>query len=187
MAFTVQDDGVYFDNIWGYDGNTFKPDFDAYYWQWDGYFDPGQTLTCFTTDQIEGWNEFSWSNAEYDRLDELQTKEMDENKRAEYIHGMQAAMYGDAPCITTVFPYKLMAYRTDKWDGWSRSGYGEGPPFVTGALPWAYYSLTPKSAEEEESDNFGLWAAIIAAAVVVILVIVWLVARSRRGGPAMEE
>jgi peptide/nickel transport system substrate-binding protein len=187
VAVSVQDDGVYFDSIWGYEGDTFVPDFDAYYWQWDGYYDPGQSLTCFTTDQIEGWNEFAWSNPEYDRYDVLQTKEMDEAKRAEYIQLEQKVMYDDAPCIVTTHPLKLQAYRTDKWDGWSRCQYGEGPAFLTASMPWAYYNLTPKSAEEEESDDFGLWAAIIAAAVVVILVIVWLVARSRRGGPAIEE
>ncbi|RPI30502.1 MAG: ABC transporter substrate-binding protein, partial [Actinomycetota bacterium] len=186
VAFTVQDDGVYFDSIWGYDGDTFKPDFDAYIWQWDGYFDPGQTLTCFTTEQIEGWNEMSWANDEYQRLDDLQEKEMDPDQRAEYIHQMQEVMYEDAPYITTAFPLKLQAYRTDKWDGWTRQMDGRGPAFLTASDPRAYWKLTPKSAEEESSD-FGLWAAIIAAAAVVILVIVGLVLRSRRGGPAMEE
>ncbi len=63
VKFSVQDEGVYFDSIWGYKGDTFYPDFDAYYWEWDGYRDPGQSLTCFTTPQIEGWNEFAWANA----------------------------------------------------------------------------------------------------------------------------
>jgi peptide/nickel transport system substrate-binding protein len=187
VAVSVQDDGVYFDSIWGYEGDTFVPDFDAYYWSWDGYFDPGQSLTCFTTDQIEGWNEFAWSNSEYDRYDVLQTKEMDEAKRAEYIQLEQQAMYDDAPCIVTTHPLKLQAYRTDKWDGWSRCQYGEGPAFLTASMPWAYYNLTPKSAEEEESDNFGLWAAIIVAIIVVVLIVLALVLRSRRGGPAIEE
>ncbi|HSL94495.1 MAG TPA: ABC transporter substrate-binding protein [Thermoleophilia bacterium] len=187
VVMSVQDEGVYFDSIWGYKGDTFYPDFDAYYWQWDGYFDPGQSLTCFTTDQIEGWNEMAWSNPEFDRLDVLQAKEMDEAQRAMYIQGMQQAMYEDAPCIVTTHPLKLQAYRTDKWDGWSQCGFGEGPAFLTASMPWAYYNLTPKSAEEEEGDDFGLWAAIIAGAVVAILVILALVLRSRRGGPAMEE
>jgi peptide/nickel transport system substrate-binding protein len=191
VAFTVQDQGVYFDSIWGYKGNTFYPDFDAYYWEWDGYFDPGQTLTCFTTPQIEGFNEFSWANAEYSRLDKLQAAEMDANKRADYIHQMQQVMYQDAPCIVTVHPYKLQAYRTDKWNGWKLTGgpngeYGPQMAFLTAAIPWAYYNLTPKVAEES-SSNHGMWVAIIVAAVVVVLVIVFLVWRSRRGGPAIEE
>jgi len=185
VAFSVQDDGVYLDSIWNYKGDTFYPDFDAFYWEWDGYADPGQTLTSFTTEQIEGWNEFSWANDEYQRLDDLQAKEMDENRRVEYIHQMQEAMYEDCPCFTTVFPFKLQAYRTDKWDGWKRSMDGRGPVFLTMMLPWAYYNLTPKAVEEEGS-NLGLWAAIIVAIVLVVGIAVWLIVRHRRGGPAME-
>jgi hypothetical protein len=46
----------------------------------------------FTTEQIEGWSEFSWANHEYRRLDDLQESEMDPDKRAEYIHQIQEAM-----------------------------------------------------------------------------------------------
>ena len=54
MVLSVQDEGVYFDNIWAYDGDTFAPDFDAYLWNWDGYADPGQSLTCFTSGADRG-------------------------------------------------------------------------------------------------------------------------------------
>jgi len=185
VALSVEDEGVYFDSVWAYEGDTFAPDFDAYYWYWDGYYDPGMSLASFTTDQIEGSNEFAWSNAEFDRLSVLQSQEMDEVKRAEYIHSMQQVMYDDAPCIVTMHPLKLQAYRTDKWDGWKQSGYGEGPAFLTISMPWAYYNLTPKSAEE--GSDFGLWSAATAATAVGILVIGVLVLRRRRGGPAMEE
>ena len=190
VKFSVQDQGVYFDNIWGYKGDTFYPDFDAYYWEWDGYFDPGQTLTCFSPAQIEGWNEFSWNNEEYGRLDALQAAEMDADKRAEYIWQMQQVMYEDAPCFTTVHPYKLQAYRTSTWDGWKLTGNGgkDGPQFafLSAAMPWAYVNLTPKAAAEDKS-NLGLWVAIIVGVIVVVGLIVWLVARARRGGPAVEE
>jgi len=185
VAFSVQDQGVYFDNIWGYKGDTFHPDFDAFYWEWDGYIDPGQSLTCFTTEQIEGWNEFSWANDEYQRLDDLQESEMDPDKRAEHIWAMQQVMYEECPCFTTVFPFKLQAYRTDKWDGWSRSLNGRGPAFLTASDPRAYWQLTPKADEGEES-TLGMWAAIIAAVVLIVAVVLWLVVRSRRGGPAEE-
>ena len=116
----------------------------------------------------------------------LQSKELDEVKRAEYIQSLQQVMYDDAPCIVTLHPLKLQAYRTDKWDGWTQCGNGEGPAFLTQSLTWAYYNLTPKAAEKDESQ-LGLWVAIIVAVVVVVGVAIWLVARMRRGGPAMEE
>ena len=186
VALSVQDEGVYFDNIWAYKGDTFAPDFDAYLWNWDGYVDPGQSLTCFTTGQIEGWNEFAWSNADYDRLDELQAAEMDADKRADYIRQMQAVMYGDCPAFTTVFPLKLAAYRTDKWDGWSRCNNGHGGTFLAASMPLPYSQLTPKVAEETTS-SLGLWVAIIVAVIVVLAVVLLLVLRSRRGAPATEE
>jgi len=44
------------------------------------------------TEQIEGWNEFSRANDEYQRLNDLQESEIDSDKRADYIHRIQAAM-----------------------------------------------------------------------------------------------
>ncbi len=41
-------------------------------------------------------------------------------------------MYEDCPCIVLAHPYKLDAYRTDKWTGWQRAGYGEGAAFMGG-------------------------------------------------------
>ena len=186
VELSVQDEGVYFDNIWAYEGDTFVPDFDAYLWNWDGYVDPGQSLTCYTTAQIEGWNEYAWSNPKYDELDVLQASEMDADKRADLIHQMQAVMYEDCPGFTTVFPLKLEAYRTDKWDGWSRSNNGNGGTFLAASMPLPYSQLTPKVAEEDTS-SLGLWVAIILAVIVVVAVALLLMLRSRRSGPAMEE
>jgi len=135
VRFQVVDEAVYFDKIWNYNGDTFEPDFDTYIWQWDGYHDPGQTLDCFTTAQIEGWNEFAWSNAKYDALDVEQNQTIDVNQLAELIKQMQAVMYEDAPTIVTAFPYKLAAYRTDKWEGWTRALNGKGPGLPLGHLP----------------------------------------------------
>ena len=66
IEYQVMDDGIYYDSIWAYEGNTYSPDFDMYLWNYDGYADPGDTLASFTTAQIENWNEPCWSNAEYD-------------------------------------------------------------------------------------------------------------------------
>jgi peptide/nickel transport system substrate-binding protein len=187
VVLSVQDEGVYFDNIWAYEGNDFVPDFDAYLWSWDGYADAGQSLTCFTTGQIEGWNEFAWSYAPFDELDVQQTVEMDPEKRAEYIRGMQQAMYEDAPCIVTVHPLKLEAYRTDKWDGWARCNNGNGGAFLAASMPWPYSGLTPKVAEQANSSGSNTWVWVAVAVVAVIVVVMIVVLMRRRGGQAMEE
>ncbi len=188
IDYSVQDDGVYYDKIWNYEGDTFVPDFDIYYWQWDGYMDPGQTLDCWTTSQIEGWNEMAWSNAEYDRLDVEQNQALDPEKRAKLIRRMQEVMWEDAATIVTVFPLKLEAYRTDKWSGWTRCNYGQGPAFCNQINPWAYYKLLPRVAQEGDGGlSAGAWIGIILAVVVVAGAGVWLVLRSRRRSSEAEE
>ena len=112
VKFSVQDDGVYFDSIWGYKGDTFYPDFDAYYWEWDGYCDPGQTLTCFTTAQIEGWNEFSWANDEYGRSTSCRRTRWTPTSAPSTSTRCSRSCTRTVRAIVTVHPYKLQAYRT---------------------------------------------------------------------------
>jgi peptide/nickel transport system substrate-binding protein len=186
IKLAVYDDGVYYDRIWNYDGNTFAPDFDMYLWYWDGYFDPGQTLDCFSTAQIENNNELAWSNAEFDRLDGVQSSTMDPNQRAEVIKQMQQVMYEDCPVIVLTHPYKLEAYRTDKWTGWERANYGTGPAFAGQINPWAYYNMEPKTATASGGGSSSAWiVAVVVAAIVAAVVAFVLVRRSRRS--AAEE
>ena len=56
---------------------TWKPDFDMVVWDWTGYFDPGQTLSCLTTGEIGSLNEPFWSNAQYDALNTQQSSTID--------------------------------------------------------------------------------------------------------------
>ena len=32
IEYQVMDDGIYYDSIWAYEGNTYSPDFDMYLW-----------------------------------------------------------------------------------------------------------------------------------------------------------
>jgi len=187
VVLTVQDEGVFFDKIWNYEGDAYAPDFDAYYWNWDGYFDPGQTLDCWTTGQIEGWNEQGWSNERFDELNVAQNQEMDPDKRAELIHQMQQVMYEECPLIVTTHPLKLEAYNTEKWTGWTRCNFGQGPAFCGASGTWEFTGLKPRTvAETSGGTNVGLWIGIGVAATVVVGLIVFFVLRGRRGGPAEE-
>jgi peptide/nickel transport system substrate-binding protein len=184
VALQVVDEAVYFDKIWNYEGDTFVPDFDAYVWQWDGYHDPGQTLDCFITDQIEGWNEMAWSNPTFDELDTQQNQTFDEEARADIIRQMQQVMYEDAAAIVTVFPYKLQVYRVDRWEGWQRALDGKGPAFLSATFPWSYMEVQPVGADEEAQSS-TLWIALVAGAVVVgllVVVVLW-----RRGSAKRVE
>jgi peptide/nickel transport system substrate-binding protein len=175
------DEGVYYDAIWNYEGDTFVPDFDMYLWAWAGYAEAGQNFSCFTTSQIENNNEFAWSNEEFDRLDEKQNVTLDPDQRAEVVKQQQQVMYEDSPCIVFAHPYRLEAYRTDKWTGWQRARYGTGPAFLAQSIPYLYQNLEPKTAAESGGGPSSTWIVVIvgiaiAAAVVAIL----LVLRGRR-------
>ena len=186
---SVLDEGVYYDAIWNYDGDTFTPDFDIYYWQWgNGYYDAGQSLDCYTTAQIEGWNEMAWSNPEFDRLDEAQNATLDENERAELIKQMQQVMYEDCPVIVTAHPYLLNAYRTDTWQGWDVANYGKGPTYMHFLNSWSFYEVEPKTATEAfggtSSTTIVIIIVVVAAAAVGAFL---LVRRSRRVRASVED
>ncbi len=177
---SVLDTGVYYDAIWNYEGDTFVPDFDMYLWSWEGYVDAGQNFSCFTTAQIENNNEFAWSNEEFDRLDEVQMTTLDPDQRAEIIRQQQQVMYEDAPCIVFAHSYILQAYRTDKWTGWQRAGYGKGPAFLAGA-PLIYQNLEPKTATASGGGVSSTWiVVIVAVAIAAAVVAIFLVLRGRR-------
>jgi peptide/nickel transport system substrate-binding protein len=187
LKLAVYDSGVYDDRIWNYEGDTFVPDFDMYIWTWDGFLDPGQTLDCFTTSQIENWNDPAWSNKEFDRLDELQSSTLDPNQRAEVIKQMQEVMYQDCPVIVMTYPYKLAAYRTDRWQGWQRENYGTGAAFCGASGPWAYYNIEPKTATAASGGTSSTWIVIIAAIAVAAAVAAFVLVRRGRRAGAEEE
>jgi peptide/nickel transport system substrate-binding protein len=180
IKLSVLDSGVYYDAIWNYEGDTFVPDFDMYLWSWDGYVEAGQNFSCFTTSQIENNNEFAWSNEEFDRLDGVQMTTLDPDQRAEVIKQQQQVMYEDSPCIVFVHSYKLEAYRTDKWTGWQRAGYGAGPAFYAGA-PLIYQNLEPRTATTSEGGLSSTWIVVlVVAAITAAVVAILLVLRGRR-------
>ena len=49
IKFEVIDTGALISRVYNYVGPTYKPDFDMYIWYWDGFSDPGLTLSTFTT------------------------------------------------------------------------------------------------------------------------------------------
>jgi peptide/nickel transport system substrate-binding protein len=187
IQYQVMDDGVYYDSIWGYQGDTYSPDFDLYIWEWDGYADPGDTLASFTTKQIEYWNEPCWSDARFDALVEQQASELDAAKRAQLIWQAQQEFYEQSPQIVLSYPQKLEAVNTAKWDGWTRMYDGKGAAFYTSYLRDSYLQLKPKAAAAQSSSRLGSGAmtAIIAAAVVIVAGAAALVVRRRR--PRREE
>ncbi len=187
IQYSVVDEGALGDDIWNYKGDTYAPDYDLALWDFMGYLDPGDSAACFTTDQIENYNEMNWSNAEYDRLTVEQYREMDTAKRMELLKQGQAVMYAEQPMIVIDYPYVLQAVNTSRWDGWQ--------PYVGGSV-WAnmidrqsYIELKPKVAAAAAAKGSGsstiAWVAVGVAAVAGSALVVWLKRRGERR--AVEE
>jgi peptide/nickel transport system substrate-binding protein len=136
-------------------------------------------LKHFTTSQIENNNEFAWSNEEFDRLDPVEMGTLDPYQRAEVVKQMQELMYQDSPCIVLAHPYKLQAYRTDKWTDWQRAGHGEGPAFM-GNVPLLYQNVEPKTATASGGGPRLTLILVIVVAAVAAAVAFFLVRRGRR-------
>ena len=189
IEYTVVDEGALGDSIWNYKGDTYAPDYDLALWDFMGYIDPGDSAACFTTEQIENYNEMNWSNAEYDRLTEEQYREMDVAARMELLKQAQAVMYAEQPMIVIDYPSVLQAVNVAKWDGWQ--------PYVQGSV-WnnfldrqSYIELKPKVAADTATTTSGgsssstVWIVVAVIVVVAGALIAWLVLRRR--GRALEE
>ena len=189
LKITLQfmDSGALSGHIYNYAGKTYDPDFDMYVWSWAGFTDPGQTLSCETTQMIGLANEPGWSNTEYDKLYEQQLTTLDPQKRAEVLAKMQQIMYEQTPWIVITYPYTLQAYNTAKWTGWTRILDGKGPAFYTGnqGQILSYLNLKPKTANSGSKSGTTAIIAIVAVAVVVVIAVVFLV-RRRHGRREIE-
>ena len=182
----VVDEGALGDSVWNYKGDTYAPDYDLALWDFMGYIDPGDSAACFTTDQIENYNEMNWSNAENDKLCARQYEELEPQKRIEILKQMQQIMYAEQPMIVLDYPSVLQAVNTAKWDGWA--------PYVSGSV-WnnmisrqSYLSVRPKVAATTTSQSSSpatVWIVVAVAAALVIGLVVWLARRGR--GRALEE
>ena len=187
IKYSVVDEGALGDDIWNYKGDTYAPDYDLALWDFMGYLDPGDSAACFTTDQIENYNEMNWSNAEYDRLTEKQYREMDTATRMDLLKQGQAVMYAEQPMIVIDYPYVLQAVNTSNWEGWQ--------PYVGGSV-WAnmidrqsYIEVRPKAAAAAATEGGGSSAVTWIVVAVIVLVgaglASWLVLRGR--SRAVEE
>ena len=186
IQYQVMDDGVYYDSIWGYEGDTYSPDFDMYIWDWDGYADPGDTLASFTTGQIEYWNEPCWSNAQFDKLIEQQAVELADDARKDLIWQAQQVFYEDTPEIVLSYPQKLEAVNTARWDGWTRMYDGTGAAFYTSYVRDSYLNLTPKAAESSAGGSNSTLIAVIVAILVVVGIATLVLLRRRRETSEVE-
>jgi peptide/nickel transport system substrate-binding protein len=183
IVLSVENDGTINDGIYAYKGDTYAPDFDLFIWGWGGTADPGYQLGSFITSQIEWWNDCCFSSAEYDELYSAQDAEMDWPTREKQVQRMQQIFYEDAPYVVLYYPQTLIAYNSDKWEGWVPYPGETGRVVLQNDNIDTYVQVQPKTAATEttSSSSSTLWIVIgaVVAAIVIVLALV-LVRRGRR-------
>jgi peptide/nickel transport system substrate-binding protein len=119
--------------------------FDLFIWGWGGDPDPNALLKIFTTAEIGSSSDSLWSNAQYDKLYTEQNTATDDATRKIYMDQMQNLMYDQAPYHILYYDATLVAYRTDRFSGWSNQPVANGTPLF-GYGSFTYTTLLDATA-----------------------------------------
>lgn len=189
IKYEVMDESALLAKMYNYDGDTFKPDYDMFFWDWVGAgTDPNYILGIFTTVQIGNLNDSCYSNSEYDKLYAEQQTTTDVQARLEIVHNMQKIIYEQTPYITLVYARNLEAYNSKDWTGWVQSPAGKGGVIYNADTIDTYLNVKPATAEgtsSESSSSSGL--IVIVIVVVVIIVVAAVITVMRRRSRSVEE
>jgi peptide/nickel transport system substrate-binding protein len=184
------DNGALMAKIFNTDAGTFAPDFDLCIWGWYNGTEPGQGVSYFCTDQINGWSDSAYSNPEFDKLYTLQMHTIDTAKRKAILDQMQQIIYEESPYLLLTYFTDTEGWNTAKWTGWVRSPAGYGNVVNQTGLVATYLFVEPKTTAVSTSGGSGggsstaLWVGVIAVAVVGAVILVLL---RRRRSQTMEE
>ena len=113
---------------------------------------------------------------------------MDAAARKDQVTRMQQMFYEQAPYAVLYYPKALIAYNTDKWEGWVPYPNPNGLVVLSGDNIDSYVQVQPKAAattETASSSSSTLW--IVIGAVIAIIVIVLVVVLMRRGRRSETE
>jgi peptide/nickel transport system substrate-binding protein len=119
------DGGAQSDLIYDQDFDT-----DMYLWGWGAELDPSLKLSVLLTEQIGKRSDCFWSNEEYDELYYEQLNQVDREERIETVHEMQKIVYEEAPYVILYNSDSVEAYRTDKFEGWTKVPSGIGTTII---------------------------------------------------------
>ncbi len=162
--------------------------YDMFVWGWTPYVDPDPMLSYFTQGQVTtdidsvGYNDANWTSPEYDALYTQQNAELDRTKRIDLVHQMLTIFYDESTYVVLFEDADLQAYRTDRFEGWTRQPAETGPVIFTNTSP-TYFNLKPIGGDGgDEGGGMGTGAliAIIAGGVAVLGVGASLAMRSRK-------
>jgi peptide/nickel transport system substrate-binding protein len=187
ITLTVMNDGSISDGIYNYKGNTYAPDYDLFIWGWSGNVDPDYILGDFITPQIEMWNDCCWSNAQFDKLFAEESTQIDPTKRVAQVQEMQKLFYDSAPYSVICYPKALMAYNTDKWEGWVPYPSADGVVVMSADNIDSYTNLRLKTTTATKSGSSTTTWIVVLVIVIVAIVAIVLVLRNRSRNRAVTE
>ena len=140
LEVTVMDDTQLYDA-------QLRGEYDMFVWGWTPFVDPDPMLSYFTCDQVTtdpddpGSNDANWCDERYDELYEQQKVELDPARRREIVHEMLRLFNQESTYLVLFQDPDLQAYRTDRFEGWTRQPADIGPVLFTNTSP-TYANLT---------------------------------------------
>ena len=162
----------------------YAADYDMFIWGWGSEADPDFILSVLTCDQIMGWSDTFWCNDKYSRMYAEQKEQLDLDERAATIKEMQRIAYEDNPYVILYYDNQLEAWRTDKFEGWSKTPSDADPGQVAFTFTTkTYMDLRPLSAGGTGSSESGGTSPLlfVGLGIVAIAVIAGIVVLLRRG------
>lgn len=172
------------------DGDTLSTEanaanYDMYFSGWSMGPDPDYQLGINTCGQLPtqpdgsgGTSQDGYCNPEFDKLYEQQQVELDEAKRIELVHEMLAMNYEDSVSVVLYYPNQLEAYRSDRFEGFSKMPTENGI-IANQSGYWGFRTVKPVGeGGGAGSSQTGLW--VILGVVVVAGAIGVGVAANRR-------
>ncbi|TKK86424.1 ABC transporter substrate-binding protein [Herbidospora galbida] len=156
-------------------------DYDMFEWGWVVEPDPDYQMSVFTCgkrsykdgDSIYAdLSDSFYCNPAYDELYEQQAGETDQAKRAELAKRMQQLVYDDAAYAITYYYNDLVAYRSDRWSGFTAQPDPHGSLLFQYGIH-SYLTIAPATAADPqaaaETPSEGSLGLIITVAVGVLL------------------
>lgn len=166
-------------------------EYDMFEWGWVVEPDPGYQLSTFTCDKrsyedggsiVANLSDSFYCNPEYDALFTAQSTETDPAKRIEIVRQMQQILYDDWPYAITYYYDNLVAYRSDRFEGFVPQPAPDGS-YLFQYGTWTYENLKPvQAADSGQAGSSSSPAMIggIVAAVAVLGGLTMLLLRRRR-------
>jgi peptide/nickel transport system substrate-binding protein len=160
----------------------YAADYDMFIWGWGSDADPDFILSVLTCDQFMGWSDTFWCNEEYSQMYQEQKTQLDLEERAATIKEMQRIAYEENPYVILYYDNQPEAWRTDRFEGWTKTPTNTGSGQVAYAFSnETYLNLRPLSSGGGTGDEGGTSPLLfVGLGVVAVAAVAGIVAFLRR-------